>query len=189
MPTTATLDLPTNMSGGGANPFTQAFWRQLGCRGISSSNSKGSNEVLGQRVTQVRGLTPRQQNRRLRAAQQASVASLECSHSLTAGAAAFVVASTPTVGDLVDYLQRIPGSHSSMSCQENSATPNPISFACVNTAACAAVYQEYVAMEANSVYGRISCENQTMLSGSCTRTFPAFASLSRESYATNRSDT
>jgi hypothetical protein len=75
-----------------------------------------------------------------------------------AGAAAFVVASTQTVGDLVDYLQQIPGSHGSTSCQKNSAAPNPISFACINTAACAAVHQEYLATEANGAYGWISCE-------------------------------
>ncbi len=109
-------------------------------------------------MTQVRGLKPHQRNRRLRAARQALAASLERSHSLTAGVAEFVAASTPTVGDLVDYMQQIPGSYSSTSCWENSVVPNPISFACINTAACAAIHQEYVVTGANGIYGQISCE-------------------------------
>jgi hypothetical protein len=85
------------------NPYTPAFWRELGSRGILSTAHGNLVGVMGNSVTRTRALTGFHLNKRLRAQRFASAASLACSCSLTTGAAVFVAGMTPTVGNLVKY--------------------------------------------------------------------------------------
>jgi hypothetical protein len=174
-------------SSGVANPYTQAFQRKLGCRGISTSSNEAFDEFLGQCVPCTRSLMPQQLNKRLRAAPHASAISLERSRSLNAGVATFVAANTPTGGDLVGFSQRCPGAPKHPPLQENSPASNPVSLACTNLATRTSVHQEYAAMEADGVYGRISCNKPDKLSVWCTRTFLAYATFLRSLNTTRRS--
>jgi hypothetical protein len=49
------------------NPYTRAFWRELGSRGISSTAHGNVVGVMGNSVTRTRALTDFHLNKRLRA--------------------------------------------------------------------------------------------------------------------------
>jgi hypothetical protein len=86
----------------------QAFWRELGSKGILDRRfGKALEDVFGHPVTRTQTLTGLQRSKLLRAQCHASVISLAHSHSLAAGTTEFFSNNTPTIGNLVDYSQKV----------------------------------------------------------------------------------
>ncbi len=95
-------------SNGVQNPYTWAFWRELGSKGILDRRfRKASEDVFGHPVTRTWTLTGCQHSKLLRAQCHASVISLAPSNSLAVGTAEFVSNNTLTIGNLVDYSQKV----------------------------------------------------------------------------------
>jgi hypothetical protein len=137
------------------NPYTQAFWRELGSKGILDHRfGKALEEAFGHPVTCTWTLTGFQQSKLLRAQHHASAISLARSNSLVDGTANFFINNTPTIGDLVDYSQKV------CTCLpiKRIKLPHLVSNAQANLQARASVFHRYAASETNGGYGRIAQE-------------------------------
>jgi hypothetical protein len=95
-------------SNGVQNPYTWAFQRELGYKGILDLGvRKASDDVFGYPVTCTQTLTGCQFSNLSRAQCHASAINLGCRASLVACSTAFVFNNTPTIGNLMDYSQKV----------------------------------------------------------------------------------
>jgi hypothetical protein len=137
-------------SNGVQNPYTWAFWRELGSEGILNRRfRKALEDVFGHPVTCTWTLTGCQHSKLLRAQCHASVISLAPSDSLAVGTVEFVSNNTLTIGNLVDYSQKV------QTClpKKRINLPHSVSIAQANLQAQASVFHKYAALETNGGYG------------------------------------
>ncbi len=96
------------MSNDAQNPYTQVFWRDLVSKGILDHRfGKALEEVVGHPVTCTWTLTGCQWSKLPRAQCHALAISLAHNNSLAVGTVVFFINNTPTIGDLVDYSQKV----------------------------------------------------------------------------------
>jgi hypothetical protein len=110
--------------------------------------------VFGHPVTHIKTLTGCQHSKLLRAQHHASAISLACSNALAVGTAEFFSNNTPTIGNQVDYSQKI------WTCllKNQINLPHSVSFAQANLQAQASVFHNYAALEEKGGYGGIARE-------------------------------
>jgi hypothetical protein len=90
------------------NPYIRAFQREFGSKGILGHGfGNVFEDVFAHLVTGTWTLTEYQRSKLLRAQHHASAISLACSNSLVVGTMEFVSNNTPTIGNLVDYSQKV----------------------------------------------------------------------------------
>jgi hypothetical protein len=126
--------------------YTWVFWRGLGSKGILDHRvQKALDKVFGHPVTCTWTLTGFQQSKLLKAQCHASAISLAHSNALADGAVDFFINNTPTMGDLVDYSQKV------WTClpKKRINLPHSASTARANLQARASVFHKYAALETN----------------------------------------
>ncbi len=137
------------------NPYTRAFWRELDSKGILDRKfGKTPEEVFGHPVSCTQTLTGFQRSELLRAQRHASAISLACSNSLADGTADFFINNTPTIGNLVDYSQKV------LTClpKKRINLPHSVSTAQANLQSQTSMFHKYAALEMNRGYGQIARE-------------------------------
>ncbi len=131
-------------SAGMENPFTRAFWRELGSKTITNTRSdRLLNKVRGLSVTRTSTLSNQQHSKLNWARQYASAAALSRNNHLTAGRASFVLGNTPTISNLINHSQQVQTPIS----KNRANVPLTIAVTQANQQARAAVQQEYVLVQ------------------------------------------
>jgi hypothetical protein len=134
------------MSNDVQNPYTRVFWRELGSKGILDCRfGKTSEKVFGHPVSCTWTLTGFQWSKLLRAQRHASAISRACSNSLADGTLDFFISNKPTIGDLVDYSQKV------CTClpKKRINLPHSESTAQANLQARASILHKYATLETN----------------------------------------
>jgi hypothetical protein len=137
------------------NPYTWAFWREFGSNGILDRRfGKTPEEVFGHPLSCTRTLTGFQWSKLLRAQRHASAINLACSNSMADGTADFFINNTPTIGNLVDYSQKV------WTClpKKRINLSHLVSTAQANLQARTSMFHKYAALKTNGGYGRIARE-------------------------------
>jgi hypothetical protein len=139
-------------SAGAENPYTRAFWRELGIKTITNTRSdRQLNKVRGLPVTHTSTLSNRQHSKLNRARRYASAIGLSRSDHLAPGRASFVLGNTLTIGNLIDHSQQVQTPVS----KNRANVPLIIVVTQANQQARAAMLQEYASAEKAGKYGRI----------------------------------
>ena len=139
------------------NPYTKAFRRHLGSKGISNNTERSRfDAILDHPATHNnRARTDRQQRKMYRASLHASDADRIRREALNIGAARYLAEATPTIGNLIEYTQQ---SHSTTTRRAGNSvsTVRGMALARANQEACAAVSTEQASLENGGSHGRVS---------------------------------
>ena len=137
------------------NPYTRAFRRQLGSRGISDTTDRRRlKALLDQPATRNKTRTDRQQRKLHRAIRHASESEQGRQAAVNIGAATYLAEATPTIGNLIEYTQR---AHSTVTrwAVNSVSTVRGVALARANQEACSAVRMEYVSLEDGGSHGKV----------------------------------
>ena len=138
------------------NPYTRAFWKQLGSKGISyTTDRRLLDALLDQPATCNRSLTDRQKRKLHRARLHTLEADQSHQAVLNIRAARYLAEAMPTIGNLIECTQQ---SHSTITRRivNSVATVRGAALARTNQEACAAISTEYVSLEDGGSHRRVS---------------------------------
>jgi hypothetical protein len=144
------LAAPAAPGSGEDNPYIRAFRRESEGRSCGAPVAEVSVPI------RPRVRTLRQMQKLRLASRHAQLSSRKRVQDLNKGAAVFLISANPTIGTLIEYVQK---EHNQATRSESrKKTLNGVAMARADLDARESVRREYVAMEANGLYGRISCD-------------------------------
>jgi hypothetical protein len=143
---------PTTHGGMEDNPYTRAFHREPVIK--QSTQKEKDLQELACHTPHNRMRTTRQSNKLQCAKQHSLHKAVERVNGLNRGAAKFLAAATPTIGDLMEHTHQ---RHTRTTCIADKfvSTAKVLERAQANMEARESVRQEYSLMESNGVYGNI----------------------------------
>jgi hypothetical protein len=144
---------PAGLSGGKDNPYIRAFRRETAERKQCTTADNKSRALS----IRTRERTLWQLRKLQHASQHANQLILSCSQCLNKGATEFLSTVNPTVGTLIEHVQK-EHYQAARTNPGMGVTSNTMEMAWADQDARESVRREYAAMEANGLYGKISCE-------------------------------
>jgi hypothetical protein len=131
------------------NPYTRAFHREPGINRVTQTETESMEPAYS--IPRNRMRTTRQSNKLLRAKQHSSLEALERMKGLNRGAAQFLAATTPSIGDLMGHTKQ---RHTQITRPIDKFIPTSevLERARANREARESVRREYSGMESRGVY-------------------------------------